>query len=70
MKDINQLICKNFNRLRKKHGFTLEKLSHILGCSFQQVQKYCKGANMPSFEKCYIFAKHCDFDLTEFFKEV
>jgi|SRR5579872_1349392 len=56
-KDINRLIGKRLREARILRGFSQKKLAQITGVSFQQVQKYEKGANGISPARMKRFAE-------------
>lgn len=43
--DIDKIVGENVRRERLAQGMSQEKLAEALGVTFQQVQKYEKGAN-------------------------
>lgn len=56
-------------RLRRKIiGASQERLAHDLGLTFQQVQKYERGANRVSASKLYEIAKSLQTSIAYFFE--
>lgn len=56
-------------RLRRRLiGVSQERLAHDLGLTFQQVQKYERGANRVSASKLYEIAKSLQCDVGYFFE--
>jgi transcriptional regulator with XRE-family HTH domain len=51
-------------------GLSQEKLGHALGLTFQQVQKYERGANRISASKLYEMARVLDVPVTFFFQDM
>ncbi len=51
-------------------GFSQEKLAKALGLTFQQIQKYERGANRISASRLYELAQLLDVPLTFFFEGV
>ncbi len=49
--DVNKIIGKNIRIQRSLKGYSQEALGKLLGITFQQVQKYEKGANSVAPEK-------------------
>ena len=54
---------------RAVKGYSQEKLAHILGISFQQVQKYEKGTNRISCSRLWEISKALDHPMAWFFDE-
>ncbi len=52
---------------RKALGVSQERLADELGLTFQQVQKYERGANRVSASKLYDIARALQMDITNFF---
>ena len=53
---------------RRTLGVSQEKLAEDLGLTFQQVQKYERGANRVSSSKLYEIAQKLDTPLSSFFE--
>jgi transcriptional regulator with XRE-family HTH domain len=54
--DYGQAVGERLRFLRKKHGLTLNFVADSLGISYQQFQKYEKGASRLSLEYAQKFA--------------
>jgi transcriptional regulator with XRE-family HTH domain len=58
-------------RLRRQMiGMSQEKLGHILGITFQQVQKYEKGSNRVSASRLFNMSKALGVSIQFFFDEL
>lgn len=58
-------------RLRRKLlGRSQEQLAAALGLTFQQVQKYERGANRVSASNLFRIARHLDVDVGYFFEQL
>ena len=60
------------NRLRMRRsilGWSQEKLADAVGLTFQQVQKYERGANRVSASRLYDFSKILDVEVSYFFEQ-
>ena len=55
---------------RKEMGVSQERLAEALGITFQQVQKYERGANRMGSSRLYEFAKVLDVPVSFFFEEM
>ena len=55
---------------RKELGFTQSKLADALGLTFQQVQKYERGANRVSASKLWEISDVLEVGLTYFFEDM
>jgi len=51
-------------------GFSQEKLGEAVGLTFQQIQKYEKGANRIGASRLYQFSEILDVDVGYFFEEM
>lgn len=63
-KKIGQLI----KEMRKAKGMSQMKLAEMIGVSYQQIQKYEKGANKISVERLEQISKELDAPLSLFFQ--
>lgn len=60
------------NRLRMRRsiiGWSQERLAEAVGLTFQQVQKYERGANRVSASRLYDFSRVLDVDVSYFFEQ-
>jgi transcriptional regulator with XRE-family HTH domain len=60
-------------RLRQRRtllGLSQEKLGEAVGLTFQQIQKYEKGANRIGASRLYQFSEVLDIDIAYFFDEM
>ena len=60
------------NRLRMRRsiiGWSQERLADAVGLTFQQVQKYERGANRISASRLYDFSRVLDVDVSYFFEQ-
>ena len=60
------------NRLRMRRsiiGWSQERLAEAVGLTFQQVQKYERGANRISATRLYDFSRVLDVDISYFFEQ-
>lgn len=60
------------NRLRMRRsiiGWSQERLAEAVGLTFQQVQKYERGANRISASRLYDFSQVLDVDISYFFEQ-
>lgn len=60
------------NRLRMRRsilGWSQERLADAVDLTFQQVQKYERGANRISASRLYDFSKVLDVDISYFFEQ-
>ena len=55
-KDFNKIIGKKIRELRNANGLSQSQLASMLGLSYQQVQKYEKGANCPNVTRLFQIA--------------
>jgi transcriptional regulator with XRE-family HTH domain len=66
---IDTEVAKRVRSLRLQRGLSQTELSDALGVTFQQVQKYERGANRISAGRLYRIAKVLDVPVTFFFSE-
>lgn len=66
---VNESIRTEIKRRRKACGMSQTKLATTLGITFQQVQKYEKGANRVTAEALYHIAKALETPITAFFPQ-
>lgn len=67
MNDVDLFVSKQIRARRKKVGVSQEALGHTLGISFQQVQKYERGANRVTAGRLAKIAEQLDVPITYFF---
>ncbi len=61
------------SRLRKRRvfvGMSQEKLGELVGLTFQQIQKYERGANRIGASRLYEFARILDVPVAYFFEDM
>lgn len=68
--DIDSHIGYKLKILRLKKGKSLSDLGDVLGVSFQQIQKYEKGANKISSSSLFLLADNLDTSIGYFFDEI
>lgn len=66
-KEYDVVIGQNIKNIRTRVGLTQESLGESLGITFQQIQKYEKGANRVSAAALIHFQKALGCDLKEFY---
>lgn len=72
-RDPNYIDVHVGNRIRMRRqlvGMSQEKLGELLGITFQQVQKYEKGANRISASRLYLSAKILGVPVQFFFEDL
>jgi transcriptional regulator with XRE-family HTH domain len=67
---IDAEVAKRVRALRLQRGLTQTELSDALGVTFQQVQKYERGANRISAGRLFRIAKVLDVPVAFFFADV
>lgn len=67
---VDQQVGRNIRKLRKDRGESQETLAAALGLTFQQVQKYERGANRVSASKLVAIAKHYQVPVALFFEGI
>ena len=66
---INKKIGEKIRLLRKSWGLSQLELAEKIGISFQQIQKYEKGATRISVMRLYQISEALGADITQFFDE-
>lgn len=66
--DIDVHVGKVMRALRKSQGLSQEELAKALGLTFQQIQKYERGANRISASKMFAAAAFLKVSPTAFFE--
>ena len=64
---IDQLVSRNIRIQRLAKGLSQTELAEKLGVTFQQVQKYEKGANRVGCGRVFQIARILGVHLTDFF---
>lgn len=67
-KDIDTHVGKRLRMRRTMLGLSQEALAKAVGITFQQVQKYEKGANAMNANRLYEFAKCMNIPVAYFFE--
>jgi transcriptional regulator with XRE-family HTH domain len=67
---VNLHVANRLREMRKLRGISQEKLGEAVGVTFQQVQKYEKGANRLSIGALVQFAEILDVPISYFFDGV
>ena len=65
---VDQHVGRRIRELRKRLGVSQERLADTLGLTFQQVQKYEKGANRVSASKLFDIAAALQTEIGYFFQ--
>lgn len=65
--DIDAYVGRRIKQRREELGFSQENLAESLGISFQQVQKYERGANRVGASRLYHIANALDVETSFFF---
>lgn len=63
-------VGKMLRRRRTLMGFSQERLGAAVGLTFQQIQKYERGANRMGASRLYEFAQILEIPITYFFDEM
>ncbi len=63
-----EVIGQNLRKIRKESGLTQRDVSHLLGVSFQQIQKYERGENRLPVEKLFLLKNHLGVSFDIFFE--
>ena len=58
----------NLRALRQQRGYSQTQLAEVLGLTFQQVQKYEKGANRISASRLFEIAQFFNIGVASFFE--
>ncbi len=66
---IDILVGQKIKHRRLLKGLTQQKISDVLGITFQQLQKYEKGTNRVSASRLYHMAKILECPIGYFFEE-
>jgi transcriptional regulator with XRE-family HTH domain len=67
---IDAHVGKRLRLRRTLMGWTQEKLAEAIGLTFQQIQKYEKGANRISCSRLYDFSRLLDVPTSYFFDDL
>jgi transcriptional regulator with XRE-family HTH domain len=67
---INNAIGRRIRMLRVTHGHSQTLLGNTLAMTFQQVQKYERGANKISADKLWRLAQHYGVEIGYFFQDL
>jgi|SRR5215475_5494560 transcriptional regulator with XRE-family HTH domain len=68
VKPVDKLIGRNIRAIRLARGFTQEELALRIGITFQQVQKYEKGANRVGGSRLVQMAEAMDVPVVALFE--
>ena len=66
--DADRFVGQRLRQGRRELGLTQEALAALLGVTFQQIQKYEKGANRISASKLWDIARFFKVDIGYFFE--
>lgn len=66
---INKQIGQKIRQIRKSWGLSQLELAERIGISFQQIQKYEKGATRISVTRLYQISEALGVSITRFFEE-
>lgn len=67
---VDQHVGSRLRQRRTLLGLSQEKLGDAVGLTFQQIQKYEKGANRIGASRLYQFSEVLDVDVSYFFDEM
>jgi len=67
---IDAVVSGRLAQLRKAAGLTQEKLGDAVGITFQQIQKYERGANRISAGRLFEIARVLDVSVDRFFEGI
>lgn len=68
--DVDRIVGKRINALRRARGLTQTQLAKAAGVRFQQIQKYESGANRVSASRLWAIAHALDTEILYFFQGV
>lgn len=68
--EINKYVGERVRKRRLEINMSQNKLAHILGLTFQQVQKYEKGTNKISTKRLFEIAKAMNTPIEYFFEKL
>src|SRR5271155_3583783 len=68
--DVDTYVGKRLRLRRTMMGLSQEAIAKAVGITFQQVQKYEKGANGMNANRLYEFAQFMQVPVTYFFDDV
>jgi transcriptional regulator with XRE-family HTH domain len=67
---VDQHVGARLRQRRTLMGLSQEKLGEAVGLTFQQIQKYERGANRIGASRLYQFSEVLDVDISYFFEEM
>ncbi|PYE89637.1 helix-turn-helix domain-containing protein [Phyllobacterium leguminum] len=67
---VDRAVGVNLRRIRNARAMSQETLGNACGITFQQIQKYEKGANRISASRLHSFARILECTIPDFFDEV
>lgn len=67
--NVDKLLGRKLRTLRLSKHYTQEQMAHILGVTFQQIQKYEKGANRISAGRLFLVCEHFKISSAYFFED-
>ena len=67
---VDQHVGSRLRQRRTLLGLSQEKLGEAVGLTFQQIQKYEKGANRVGASRLFQFSEVLDVDISYFFEEM
>ncbi len=65
---VDVIVGNNIRRLRNLHKISQEKLGDVLGITFQQIQKYEKGANRVGASRLQAICSHFGVSISTLFE--
>jgi transcriptional regulator with XRE-family HTH domain len=66
---VDVIAGRNLKLARSRAGFSQERLGRAVGLTFQQIQKYERGANRMSLSRAADFAAVLGISVSEFFDQ-
>ncbi len=66
--EASHVIGANLRALRKASGLSQKQIARLFGVTFQQVQKYERGANRLPVENLYLMKAHINVPYASFFE--